>query len=102
SFAAWSNPNFYAQCWVSQESILQDGQYWRLLTALFLHADITHLAANGPLLLIFAYILEAYFGNIAFPVASFLVGIASNFVTVMFYSPHTHLVGASGMAYGMV
>ena len=37
-----------------------------------------------------------------FPIVALLAGIASNFLTVIFYEENTRLVGASGMLYAMV
>lgn len=88
--------------WVSGEAVFQKGEYWRLFTALFTHSDVGHLLSNTPLFLIFGWFLGAFFGPVVFPATVILVGAASNLATVYMYDPGTHLVGASGMLYGMI
>jgi len=86
----------------SGEMVFKQQEYWRLFTALFAHADILHLSHNALTFLFFSWILRGYFGNLAFPLLSVLLGIISNLVTINFYEPKTNLIGASGMIYGMV
>lgn len=88
--------------WASNEAVIGEHQYWRLLTALFVHSDIGHLLANSPLFLIFGWFLYAFFGWLAFPASALIIGTLSNLVTIYFYPPDTELLGASGMLYGMV
>jgi rhomboid protease GluP len=101
SVAYWRDPRTY-DFWVSKQSITVDGQYWRLFTALFTHSDFLHLLSNLPLFLIFGWYLRSFFGLRMFPIVALLAGIASNFLTVIFYAENTRLVGASGMLYAMV
>jgi membrane associated rhomboid family serine protease len=86
----------------SKESVFHQGEYWRLLTALVGHGDFMHLAHNAPIFWFFCWILTAYFGWIFALVASLLIGVFSNLITVWFYESSTMLLGASGMVYGMV
>jgi rhomboid protease GluP len=88
--------------WISGDSIFMDHEYWRLLTAIFTHSDISHLLSNAPIFLVFGWMLKAYFGLSAFPIASIGIGLITNAITVAVYDPRIHLIGASGMAYGMV
>lgn len=88
--------------WVSRHSIFHDAEYWRLLTAIFTHGDIGHLLANLPFVVIFAWLLRAYFGFLAFPLVSLLVGVVTNLATIALYPEHVRLIGASGMLYAMV
>ena len=93
---------FKTNLWVSKTSIYSDGEYWRLFTALFVHADLLHLAHNSMTFLFFGWILRGYFGWLAFPALSLAIGALSNLVTIHMYNDDTHLLGASGMIYGMV
>ena len=101
SIAYWQEPRTY-DFWVSKKAVITDGQYWRLFTALFTHSDLVHLLSNLPLFLIFGWYLRSFFGLRMFPIVALLAGIASNFLTVIFYEENTRLVGASGMLYAMV
>jgi len=87
---------------ISRDSFFVGREYWRSMTALFLHADLAHLLANSWLVLIFGWLLFQVGGLISFPVLAIGIGIVTNIATVYFYPPHVNLVGASGMAYGMV
>jgi rhomboid protease GluP len=98
SLASWSG--FSAD--ITLNNLKADGQYWRLLTALFVHADFGHILSNTTPFLFFGWTLYSYFGWIAFPVVPLIIGVVSNALTVMNYDPRTHLLGASGMVYGMV
>ncbi len=86
----------------SGETVFEKGEYWRLLTALFTHADVGHLLSNAPLFLIFGWFIYAFFGRLAFPIGALLVGALSNMATIYVYEPDAELLGASGMLYGMV
>lgn len=76
------------------------GEYWRLLTAMFLHADIMHLIFNMLALYIFGRDIERFFGKKKFLLIYFisgLVGSAASFVLVEGMS-----VGASGAIFGLM
>ncbi len=88
--------------WVSYESVFTKGEYWRPVTALFAHSNLMHLLSNSFILIGFGWMLRSYFGFIIFPAASLFIGIATNLTAVYFYEPDVRVLGASGMAYGMV
>jgi rhomboid protease GluP len=96
---AWSNP---ANGWVAtQHNVFVEGQWWRLLSSPFVHADLVHLLSNSMLFLIFATLLNNYFGRWAFPVLSVLGAAATEAFALITYPPDVRLVGASGMVYLM-
>jgi membrane associated rhomboid family serine protease len=75
-------------------AFIEYGQYWRLLTYLFLHAHITHMIFNIVGLIWFGRICENIFGTSRF-VAIYIVGGILSGVAHSFLSPHL-AVGASG------
>lgn len=78
-----------------------DGQYWRLLTAAFLHASILHILFNMYALAIFGPIMEQALGAVRFLALYFTTAIASS-VTVYWLGPlHQPTVGASGAIFGL-
>lgn len=87
---------------ISQRDVFVHGKWWQAITALFLHADIVHLLSNGWLLVLFGWILKDFGTALAFPVLALVVGVATNFATVLTMPAHHRLLGASGMVYGMV
>ena len=81
------------------------GQYWRYVTAMFLHGDFMHLLFNCVAILIIAPKIEEAFGPRRFLLIYILAGIAGNVVSV--YVRHMAgqpvlLVGASGAVYGLL
>ncbi len=76
------------------------GEYWRLLTAMFLHASIMHLIFNMMALYILGRDIERFFGKKKFLIIYFisgLVGSGASFLLV----PGTS-VGASGAIFGLM
>jgi len=85
----------------TRDAVYQSGEYWRLITTLFVHADIGHLLANAGLFLVFGTLLRHYFGFWAFPLLSLLGGIVTAALALLTYPGSIRLIGASGMVYFM-
>ena len=75
------------------------GEYWRLLTAPWLHGGTEHLVGNGIALYILGMVCEAAFGRTQFVVLYVLSGLAGSIVSVLL-SPGPS-VGASGAIFGL-
>ncbi|TFH39458.1 MAG: rhomboid family intramembrane serine protease, partial [Chrysiogenales bacterium] len=88
--------------WLSGEALFDRGEWWRLLTAIATHVNLPHLLSNALILFVFGWMLHAYFGMTIFPLAALGVGVITNLATISLYEPEIRLLGASGMAYGMV
>ncbi len=76
------------------------GEYWRLLTAMFLHAGFLHIAFNGYALYIFGQQVESFYGPWRFLAIYFIAGLAGSIASFAF-SPHLS-VGASGAIFGII
>jgi rhomboid protease GluP len=76
------------------------GEWWRLVTPIFLHANLIHLAVNGYSLFIFGTQVEALFSYKRYLVIYMLSGIASTVLSFIM-SPEPS-VGASGAIFGLV
>ena len=78
----------------STNNLIQ-GRVWTLVTALFVHADILHLAGNMLFLYAFGNTLEKEVGAGKTLLAFFVGGILSFLLGVFFYAPEVYLIGAS-------
>lgn len=72
---------------------------WRFLTAIFMHASITHILLNGFALFLFGLLLEKEIGTKKFLLLFFATGIFANIVSVFFYNQS---LGASGAIFGIM
>ena len=80
---------------------INDGEYWRLFTAMFIHIGAAHLAVNGISLLIMGGIVERVFGHRRFGAIYTLSGLGgSSFSYSMIDSGRVVGAGASGAIFG--
>ncbi len=77
------------------------GQWWRLLTAVFLHLNIVHLLVNMYALYALGHLAERLYGARAYLGTYLLAGIAGSCGTLLF-SPQAVSVGASGAIFGLM
>jgi len=77
------------------------GEFWRLLTAAFLHAGLLHIGVNMFSLYQIGPALERQLGRSRF-IAVYLISALGSSVAVYFFSPSNQLVvGASGAVFGI-
>ena len=74
---------------------LLKGWVWTLVTSLFLHADILHLAGNMIFLFVFGNALEKELDASKTLAAFFFGGAASFLLSPFFYGSATPIIGAS-------
>jgi membrane associated rhomboid family serine protease len=77
-----------------------NGQWWRLLTSVFLHGGLMHLLANMYGLFYIGSILEPLLGKTRFLGAYLICGIIASLASIGWYE-ETVSVGASGAIFGM-
>jgi membrane associated rhomboid family serine protease len=85
---------------VSRFSIA-DGEYWRLVTAGFLHAGFFHLLFNMFSLYILGSLLEPAIGRLRFGLIYFVALLAGSFGALL-VEPDSLTVGASGAIFGLM
>ena len=85
-------------------AVLEDGEYYRLLTAMFMHFGIRHIMNNMLVLFVIGDNLERALGHVKYLIFYLLCGIGSNWVSMMAHSTDTMTVsaGASGAIFGVV
>ncbi len=76
------------------------GEWWRLLTAIFLHADLLHLGFNTYALLVFGSQVEQVYGPWRFLLSYLTAGVAGSALSFLL-NPHPS-VGASGAIFGLI
>lgn len=76
-------------------------EYWRLFTAMFLHAGVFHLLFNMWALYIAGGYLERVVGSVRFTFLYFLSGLAGSALVLVASAPGTATVGASGAIFGL-
>lgn len=77
------------------------GQQWRLVTAMFLHANLLHIAMNGYVLYFFGNIVEKELGRVRFLLLFFVTGLCASTATYSFGPNNVASVGASGAIFGL-
>ena len=80
--------------------LIVQGQLWRLVTPIFLHIGIVHLAFNTYAIYVFGSQIERFFGTARFVGLYLLSGIAGVLASFSF-SPHPS-AGASSAIFGLI
>jgi membrane associated rhomboid family serine protease len=80
---------------------LDQGEWWRLITAAFLHANLIHLGMNMVVLWIVGAPVEQAIGRGRFVALYFVSGLAGSAGALVF-SPNAITVGASGAIFGIL
>jgi rhomboid protease GluP len=82
-------------------SIALDGQTWRLLTNVFVHVGLLHLAMNMWCLTAFGPLVERLYGNVGFALIYLLAGVGGS-IASMGWNPLMTSAGASGAIFGII
>jgi membrane associated rhomboid family serine protease len=77
------------------------GEWWRILTAGFLHAGLLHVGMNMLALFVFGPPLEASLGRLRFSVL-YLASLVAGSLGALLLSPNQLTVGASGAIFGLL
>jgi membrane associated rhomboid family serine protease len=77
------------------------GEWYRLVTAMFLHASVAHLALNMVSLYVIGTPLETMLGRLRFTITYFVTGVAGNAIAYLFLPDLTVSLGASGAIFGL-
>ena len=102
SLLFWSDSAGLASYYpASPDQVLRQGQYWRLFTSIFVHADLKHLLSNSIGVGFLSYLLYGYFGYKVYPCLTLGAGAVVTLISLTTYPPHTNLLGASGVIYLM-
>lgn len=80
--------------------LVLDGQWWRLLSSVFLHWSLMHLVFNAAALIFLGRILEPLLGTAVFFISYLVMGVLASIVSVLF-NDNVVSAGASGAVFGL-
>jgi membrane associated rhomboid family serine protease len=79
-----------------------DGGYWELLTSVFTHQQLLHVALNMFSLWMIGPLLESALGRARYLATYLLCGVAGSTLVYWAASPYTPTLGASGAIFGLL
>ncbi len=81
-------------------SLIRQGEIWRLITPVFLHGSLLHIGFNMYALFLFGRGLESRYGHGRFLLLYFLAGFAGNVLSFVFTANNS--LGASTSIFGLL
>lgn len=88
----------------SIRNVIEDREWYRIVTSMFLHADIQHLFSNMLILYYIGNVVEKHIGCVPYMIIYFLSGIVGNMLSAgyeMLTGSYVSSVGASGAVFGI-
>ncbi len=88
----------------SIRNVIEDREWYRIVTSMFLHADIQHLFSNMLILYYIGNVVEKHIGFVPYMIIYFLSGIVGNMFSAgyeMLTGSYVSSVGASGAVFGI-
>lgn len=102
TFAGGSTNNSVLACYGARlNPLILHGQWWRLLTPVFVHIGLMHMLVNGCSLYYLGKMTERLFGHWRFLLLYVISGFAGNVASFAF-SPNTLTAGASTAIFGLL
>ena len=80
---------------------IRNGEYYRLLTGAFIHANILHLGCNCYALYVLGTQVESYLGKIKYVIIYILSALSASLFSMIF-AKNTASIGASGAIFGIM
>jgi rhomboid protease GluP len=106
SAGGWNDPDVLHRIGALEPYAVVEGEYWRLLTALFLHGGFLHLGFNLFALYVLGPPLERAIGTMRFAACYLLSGLGSSVgvvvLTMLGFVQAAQVIGASGCIMGVV
>lgn len=85
--------------------VVEYGQYYRMLTAMFLHGSVDHLVSNMLILYFLGDLVEHQIGHVKYAILYFLAGIGGGCLSIYWaYATQNFVgsIGASGAVFGII
>lgn len=89
---------------INYDMIINQKEYYRFLTSIYLHADISHIAMNMLALVAAGMLVESYLGSLKMVIIYFVSGFCGSILSLIFQNPEEHVysIGASGAIFGVL
>lgn len=84
---------------IQDNELIMQGEWWRLFTSMFLHADFAHISGNMLFLFYLGSVMVRYYKNVEFFAVYFISGLCGNLLS-LFLTDYRSL-GASGAIMGL-
>ena len=81
---------------------VKNGEFYRLFTSMFLHADFIHLLCNMYALWLLGPIVERYYGRLKYAFIYLASGLLGSLFSCVFMSSNALSIGASGAIFGLL
>ena len=96
-----SDSDFFTQGMLSPKAFFKQGEWWRTITSLTLHADYSHLLGNVLFLCVFATVAATQAGIGASLFFIFMAGVFGNLSTISLFGENSYnSIGASTAVFG--
>lgn len=101
-FAGGSTNNSVLVCYGARlNPLILQGQWWRLITPVFVHVGLMHLLINSGALYYLGKLMEPLFGHWRFLLLYFISGFTGNVASFVF-NPSAIAAGASTAIFGLL
>ena len=103
--AGWITPTdltAYIKYGANNGAATTDGEWWRLVTHLFLHYGILHIALNMWALFNTGRFLEKLMGRVLFALTYLGAGLTGGFASILWNGDKVWSAGASGAVFGVI
>ena len=89
---------------INYNVVLNQKEYYRFLTSIYLHGDISHIAMNMLALVVAGTLVESYLGSLKMTIIYFTSGFCGSLLSLMFQTPQENVysIGASGAIFGVL
>lgn len=100
-FEAGHNYKILEYYGIQHNALVLEGEWWRIITSIFLHDDMSHLLGNMLMLLYLSRVLTRYYTSLQYFLIYMASGIAGSIFTLIFMEPNVLSLGASGAIMGL-
>jgi membrane associated rhomboid family serine protease len=101
-FLVQVSPTSLSRLWMQGYAVSENGDWYRLISAAFLHQQTFHIAMNMFVLWMFGRPLEAQLGPARYAATYLICGLGGSTASYLFDAPATPSLGASGAVFGLI